>query len=256
MMKDTFKWSLMLTGLVLSGAVALAQPGPPPPGNNPPPPNARPRPNNQRMTPEERRKESEVKLRQMMTNNGITDTSTQDAVLAYLSNELETRKPLRQMGVKLQRALTDQSITDDQIKAMIADYKNAQDLESQNRTKAQSDLDAKIHYSKNPRLQGMLMLMGVLGDGPPLMEGSRRPNERGGKNRPNQDGNKDFTNPEQRKKMLAMFDKNGDGKLDAQEKAAMEAYIQQQRGNTQNNNQAQPPPPPPNNTQDNQTDHN
>jgi hypothetical protein len=250
MKRSSTKWGLILTGLAMSSAVAFAQPGPPPPGNNPPP-NAQP-PQRPRMTPEERRKQTEDKLREMMTNNGVTDTSTQDAVLAYLSNELEARQPLRQMGEKLNRALSDQSITNDQIKGMIADYQNAQDLENQNRIKAQSDLDASIHYSQNPRLQALLMLMGVLGDGPPLMEGPRRPNPRDN-NRPDQKGNKGG-NPEARKKMLEMFDKNGDGKLDAQERAAMQAYIQQRRANKKNGDQA--PPPPPNNNQDNQMDNN
>ena len=97
------------------------------------------------------------------------------------------------------------------------------------------------------------MLMGVLGDGPPLMEGPRRPNQRDDKNRPNQNGNKGVGNPEMRKKMLAMFDKNGDGKLDDQEKAAMQAYLKQQRANKQNNTQTPPPPAPvpPNNNQGN-----
>lgn len=259
MKRSSTKWSLILVGLAMSSAVAFAQPAPPPPGNNPPPPGNNPPPNAQppqrpQMTPEERRKQTEDKLREMMTNNGITDSSMQDAVLAYLSNELEARQPLRQMGIKLQRALGDQSITDDQIKAMIADYKNAQDLENQRRTKAQSDLDANIHYSKNPRLQGLLMLMGVLGNGPPLMEGPRRPNQRDNNNRPNQNANKG-DNPEARKKMLVMFDKNGDGKLDAQERAAMQAYLQQRRAEKQKDNQP-PPPPPPNDNQANPADNN
>jgi len=240
----------MLTSLAMTGAVATAQPAPPPAGN-PPPPNARPqRPDRPRSSPEDRRKQTEDKLREMMIHNGITDISTQDAVLAYLSNELNARRPLRQLGVKLQRALGDQSITDDQIKGMIADYQNAQDLENQRRIKEQSDLDAKIHYSQNPRLQGLLMLMGVLGDGPPLMEGPRGPNQRDGnrpdQNRPNQNGERGGGNPEMRKKMLEMFDKNNDGKLDADERAAMQAY-RQEHGKKQNDNQAPPPPPVDNN---------
>ncbi len=245
-MKSTFKWSLMLTSLAMTGAVAIAQPAPPPAGN-PPQPNARPpRPDRPRMSPEDRRKQMEDNLREMMTNNGVTDTSTQDAVLAYLSNELDARRPLRQMGVKLQRALGDQSITDDQIKAMVADYQNAQDLETQRRSKAQSDLDAKIHYTQNPRLQGLLMLMGVLGDGPPLMEAPRGPNQRGGDNRPNQDGERGGGNPDMRKKMMEMFDKNHDGKLDADERAAMQAY-RQEHGKKQDGDQPPPPPPADNN---------
>jgi hypothetical protein len=243
-MKSTFKWSLMLTSVALSGAIAIGQPGnqppPPPPRNNPPPKAGQPpRPH---MTPEERRKETEDRMRAMMTDNGITDTATQDAVLAYLANELQARGPLRRMGVKLQRALGNPDISDDQIKGLIADYQNAQDLENQRRTKAQSDLDAQIHYSQNPRLQGLLMLMGVLGDGPPLMQGPREPNQRDGNNRPNQNPNEGKgTNPEMRQKMLQMFDKDHDGKLDATERAAMQAYRQQQRAQKEKGDNAPPP---------------
>jgi hypothetical protein len=236
-MKSTFNWSLILAGVALSGGMALAQPGNPPKGDNPPP-NARPpRP---RMTPEERRKETEDRLRAVMTDNGVTDTATQDAVLAYLANDLQARNPLRQMGIKLQRALSDKDVSDDQIKGMIADYQNAQALENQRRTKAQSDLDTQIHYTQNPRLEGLLMLMGVLGDGPPLMEGPRRPNDNQRPPQPPENNQE-----ERRQKMLQMFDKNGDGKLDAQERAAMQAYRQQQRA--ERGNADNPPPPPPNN---------
>lgn len=241
-MKSTFKWSLMLTGLALTGAVAIAQPGSPP-SENSPAQNARPqRPNRPRMQSEERRKQTEDKLREMMIGNGVTDAPTQDAVLAFLANELTARRPLRQMGIKLQRALSDKSITDDQVRAIIADYQNTQDLEHQRRTKAQSDLDGKIHYSQNPRLQGLLMLMGVLGDGPPLMQAPRNPNQRDGNNRPgqnapNQNGERGGGNPEMRKRMMEMFDKNNDGKLDAAERAAMQDY-RQQRNKKQDGDQA------------------
>lgn len=243
-MKSTFKWSLIVMSLAMSSAVAIAQPDPPP--GNPPQPNNRPQgPNRPRMTPEEQRKQSEDRLREVMTSNGVTDASTQDAVLTYLSNELDARQPLRQMGGKLYRALEDQSVSDDQIKGMIADYQNAQDLEKQRRIKAQSDLENKIHYSQNPRLEGLLMLMGVLGNGPPLMEGPRKP--RGEDDRPNPKmGNEGGGNPEMRQKMLQMFDKNGNGKLDPDERAAAQAY-RQEHGNKQNGNQAPPPQAPANN---------
>ena len=243
-MKSTLKWSLMLSSLALTGAVAIADaPPPPPPPANPRPADGRgPGSDRPKMSPEERRQQMEDNLREMMTRNGVTDAATQDSVVAFLSNEMQTRQPLRQMGEKLQRALGDQSVTDDQIKAMIADYQNAQDLEKQNRAKAQSDLDAKIHYSQNPRLQGLLMLMGVLGDGPPLMGGPRGPNQRDDKDRPNPRGDRGG-NPEMQKRMMEMFDKNKDGQLDDQEKAAMQAYMQQRRGGNKAGNQGAPPPP-------------
>lgn len=252
-MKSTFKWSLIVMSLAMSSAVAIAQPAPPP--GNPPPPNARPQGHDRpRMSPEEQRKQSEDRLREVMTTNGVTDTSTQDAVLTYLSNELEARQPLRQMGSKLYRALEDQSISDDQIKAMIADYQNAQDMEKQRRAKAQSDLEGKIHYSQNPRLEGLLMLMGVLGNGPPLMEGPRKP--RGEGDRPNpKNGNAEGGNPEMRQKLLQMFDKNGDGKLDPDERAAAQAY-RQEHANKPKGNQAPPPPPANNDANDQMNDNN
>lgn len=239
-MKNTFNWSLVLTGLVLGGSIAFAQPNPND-GPPPPPPNGQP-PRPPRETPEQRRQEQETQLRTLMSSNGVTDAPTQDAVLTYLEDELKARAPLRQMGLKLYRALGDQNISNDQIQAMIADYQNAQDLENQRRTKSQSDLDAKIHYTKNPRLQGLLLLMGVLGDGPPLMEGQRRPNQPGNGQNP---------------RMMQRFDKNGDGTLDAQERAALQAYRQQQRAKNGNppppdNNQGDNPPPPNNGNQNDQ----
>ena len=226
-MKSTFKRILIGTALALTSAGTFAHAAPPSGGGSPRPDARPPRPERPHMTPEERRKQTEDKMRNMMANNGVTDGNTQDAVLAYLTNELEARRPLRQIGIKLQRALSDENTTDDQIKAIIADYENVQNLENQRRTQAQSDLDKAIQYSQNPRLQGLLMLMGVLGDGPPLMVAPRN-NRREGNNRPNQNKGRGEGNPEMRKKIMEQFDKNNDGKLDAEERAAIQAYRQQQ----------------------------
>lgn len=239
-MKSTFRRYAMLTMLALASASAIVQAAPPPAGN-PPPPKARPQqPERPRMSPEERREKTEDRLREMMAANSITDNSTQDTVLAFLANELEARRPLRQLGNKLQRALSGQDTTDAQIKALIADYQNAQDLENQRRAKAQDELDKSIHYSENPRLQGLLLLMGVLGDGPPLMQAPRRANQHAGNNRPRPNGERGGGNPEMRKQIMEMFDKNNDGKLDANERSAMQAHRQQQR---KNQNKGQNPPP-------------
>jgi len=252
-MKSTLMKGFILTGLVIGSGVSFAQSGDTPPqrpprngafnngGNRQP--QQRPR-----MTPEQRQEQSEERLRNVMKENGITEPADQNAVLAYLADELEARRPLRQKGMKLQEALSDSNTTDAQIKALVDDYHNAQKVEEQRRIKAQNDLDAKIHYTKNPRMEGFLMLMGVLGDGQPMMQG-RRSSQGGRNNRPGRGqgdrggrperGPNERGNNDRRGQWMQRFDKNGDGVLDEQERAEMEAQ-RQQRGRNPRDRQGVP----------------
>jgi len=254
-MKSTLIKGLVLTGLMVGGGVSFAQNGgapaqrPPYNNNNSYSNNNRPQ-QRPRMTPEQRQEQSEERLRGVMKENGITEEADQNAVLAYLSDELEARKPLRQMGMKLQGALGDTATTDVQIKALVEDYQNAQAVEKQRRLKAQSDLDAKIHYTKNPRMEAFLMLMGVLGDGQPMMQGRRSPeggrNDRPGRGpggrggRGDRGGRDQGNNGDRRGQWMQRFDKNGDGTLDDQERAQMEAQRQQRGRNNPGHSQGIP----------------
>lgn len=194
-------------------------------------------------------------MRQMLTQAGVNDATTQTAVLDYIEADMEARRPLREQGNKIFRALRDGAVTNDQLDALVTDYRSAQQAETARREKAQTDLDTKINYSKNPRLEAVLLLSGLVGDGPMMFQGGGRggPGEGGG--RGGQPGAKGQGQEEKRydsrrtpAETLERFDTNKDGKLDDTEKAAMQAEIQrrrEQRPNANKPNNAPAPAPAP-----------
>lgn len=215
---------MMFTSATFSpGAQAQPDLNNAPKGDNPPPRERRNRNNrdNALMGPEQN-------LRRLMTQAGIGEGATQDAILEYVRADLQARQPLREQGGKLIQALRAGAVTDEQMAALVADYRAAQQVEKTRREQAEADLDAKINYSKNPRLEAMLLLSGVIGEGGGLM----MPRGFGGGGRGGGPGGGQFQNPEQREqrrqRMLDRFDANKDGKLDEQEEAAMRAQRQQE----------------------------
>ena len=139
--------------------VAQAQPdlNNAPKGDNPPP---RARPNRPNRGQNGRTPEDNV--RQMLTQAGVNDAATQTAILDYVKADIDARAPLRDQGKKILQALRDGAVTDDQLLALVTDYRAAQQAERTRRTQAEAALDAKINYSKNPRLESVLLNIGAL----------------------------------------------------------------------------------------------
>lgn len=241
---------------------------------NPPENNRLPRQNayNRGGNPAEMQQRMEAGMRQMLTQAGVNDAPTQDIVLAYVKVDTDARSPMRMQSMKLWQAVRGGGVTDDQLLALVTDYRASQQAEKVRREKAEADLEAKIHFSKNPRLEALLLLSGMIGDGGnPMMMGGGRGMGGGGRG-PNAGGaagmNGQLGQPggpqnigDMRKKMQEKFDKNGDGTLDADEKAAFEQWRAERRkerenqqqdqppapgGNPNGNNDNPPPPPPPN----------
>lgn len=188
----------------------------------------------------EQRRKSEEGIRQMLAQSGLEDAVLQDTVLEYVREDLEARKPLREQGAKLLRVLRDGTLTEEQLSALVADYRTAQLEEKVRQENAQKMLDEKINFSKNPRLEAMLLLSGLIGEssgnsmlmrrgpgagrgaGPGAGTGAERGRMREGEN----------ANPEERRqRFLERFDKNKDGKLDEEETAAMRKQLDNQRPN-------------------------
>lgn len=201
-------------------------------------PAARNRPN--RGGNKDNRRTPEENVRQIMTQAGVNDAATQTAILDYIKADMEARAPLREQGKTLYNALQGGAVTDDQLLALVTDYRSAQQAETERRKQSQADLDAKINYTKNPRLEAMLLLTGLIGDGPMMFQGGGRgggpggPGMRGGgPGGPGQPGakggGKGMTREERQQKMLERFDTNKDGQLDDAEKAAMQEKRREQR---------------------------
>jgi hypothetical protein len=194
------------------------------------------------------RAQMEQRLREMLAHVGVNDAPTQDAVVAFLQADTQARRPLREQNTKLFQALNNGGVTDDQLLALVTDLRAAQDAEKVRREKAQADLDAKIHYTQNPRLEAVLMLAGLIGDGQntPMFLGG---GDRGDRGRQGGQGDDPQRREQMKQKMLQRFDANKDGQLDDAEKAVMHEQMQKRREQRQQGQgapgNAAPPPPAP-----------
>ncbi len=118
----------------------------------------------QQLTPEERRQQIEEKLRALMVNLGVTAAPTQDAILDYLAQDETSRATLREAEKKLMTGLS-RDVPPERMRDLLADYRGAIEADRDRRAVAQRNLDARIGYSLEPRLESVLWLMGVLGEG-------------------------------------------------------------------------------------------
>ncbi len=115
-------------------------------------------------TPEERRRQTEEKLRALMVNLGISVAASQDAILDYLTEDELARASLRDAEKSLMTGLR-RDVPPERMRALLDDYRAAIEGEKSNRNAAQRKLDARIGYSLDAKLESVLWLMGVLGDG-------------------------------------------------------------------------------------------
>ena len=223
------KMKSLKNGLVLGVAllfsplalVAQAQPdlNELPKGDNPAP---HVRPNRA----EQQLKLADQAVRSMLVQGGVNDVATQDAVLSYMKEDTQARRPMRELGAKLFQAMRAEGVTDEQMLALVADYRAAQQAEEGRREEAQEALDAKIHYSENPRLEAILLLAGLIGDGDPFMKARA-----GGANPAN--GADAQQRQENRKKMMELYDKNINGQLEPDERKLMRQDRKAQRQQAQ-----------------------
>lgn len=116
----------------------------------------------------ERRRKTEERMRAAMTNLGFSDPALQSALMTYIAQEEEARRPLREQSRKVYQALRS-NVPDAQVLILMSDWRSALEADKARHLQAQAALDAQIGYSKSPRLEAMLLLMGVVGDGPLLM---------------------------------------------------------------------------------------
>ena len=124
----------------------------------------------------------EATVRSMLTRAGFTDTNIQDAVVAHLEARQKLPNKARAAQLKMMRAMApaqgglpgeanapQEALTDEQARALINEYRAALEEERAERAKSEAELDAKIGFSKNPRLEMTLILMGALGEGTSMM---------------------------------------------------------------------------------------
>lgn len=129
----------------------------------------------QNMTPEQRaafqqqaqqrmEQRREEQTRNSLIEQGFTNKDSQNAILEFVKAQNKARAPIREQAQKLTEVLRDQDVTDPEITIQLADLRAAIKAEKERTEAAEKELDAKIGYTKNARLDALLTTRGILGD--------------------------------------------------------------------------------------------
>lgn len=103
-------------------------------------------------------------LRGMLERSGVNTQAQQDAVLAFAREQETATQSLRVMAEKLVTAVSTLGVPDTEVARLLKDLQDAVAKEKERRKTARADLDKKINYSKQPRLEMGLTMMGLIGD--------------------------------------------------------------------------------------------
>ncbi len=133
------------------------------------------------MTPEQRQQERDSQLREMLTDAGFTNKTTQDEIIAFATEQDEARRDVHDKARQINDALHDNA-TDAQLAALLTAYRTTEKTAQTRREVALKTLDAKIKFSAQPKLDALLVTRGITGEaGPPPRGGMER---RGGRDEP------------------------------------------------------------------------
>jgi hypothetical protein len=132
------------------------------------------RPDFRSMTPEQRRQRMEQfmeqRLRDELTHAGFAQKAMQDPIVQFATTRETQRRTVRDKAGKLRAAVANKS-SDAQIAALLADLRKTQSATKTQRNQALKTLNAKVGYTKKPRLEAVLTLAGLVGDEPLPMGG-------------------------------------------------------------------------------------
>ncbi|HEX8235869.1 MAG TPA: hypothetical protein VF600_07920 [Abditibacteriaceae bacterium] len=126
----------------------------------------------QNMTPGERqqlmRQNREAATRRLLERAEVTDAATQNTIVEYIAGEQEarekSRQSLRTANQKLAQAVRTGAVTQAQLGTLLGEFQNAAADEKERRATTAAELDRKVGYSKNPRLEAVLTILGAIGD--------------------------------------------------------------------------------------------
>ena len=113
---------------------------------------------------QERAKRAE-EMRLLMASFGFEDRALQDSILNYIREEIRARSLLRRHSAALYQMLREKDATDEALKAALTAYNEALEIDRERRLHAEDDLNVRINFRARPRLEAMLTLFGVVGEG-------------------------------------------------------------------------------------------
>jgi len=161
-----FWWFLGAAAIAWSVSAALAQQEnvPPPPANENAPQQNREAGRERNMTPEERRAEMERRIAERLKQQGFTDEDI--AALKQFNQEREAaQRALNEAFRSLVQTARMTGATDDQARLAVAQYREAMKTYEAALEASRKKLDERIHYSTRPKVEAILLSLGVLDNG-------------------------------------------------------------------------------------------
>lgn len=153
----------------------------------------------QPLTPEQQRAAITTYLRPQLVAANVTDQKQQDAVLSFISDELDARQKLGESARSLAVATRNPALSDAQIAGLLNEYVAVIQDDKARHQKALDTLKPAINVSQFPRLEASLTLFGLWNDAPNLggnlFGGGLGRGGNGGGNRRNQNQNGAGQNP-------------------------------------------------------------
>jgi hypothetical protein len=104
----------------------------------------------------------EERQRQLMVQSGITDKTVQDTIIEFVRTQEQARRPLLQMARDLSQNLATRP--NEEITTVLAAFRKAAADDQTRYEAALKELDQKIQYSANPKIETFLTLIGVIGN--------------------------------------------------------------------------------------------
>ena len=109
-------------------------------------------------------RQREENLRRLMRSLGCNVPEVQNAVIDYIVRDTGARQPLRDSTSRLFLAMRTPGLPDSQIGVILKETRIALDGDKTRRTEAENAMRAAIAYNMTPRLEAMLLLLGLQGD--------------------------------------------------------------------------------------------
>jgi hypothetical protein len=160
-----------MLGLLTCASISQAQPdiNNGAKAENPANRNRRIRPNKVEMTPEQR---AIARVQRQLQALGTPDAATEETIAKYVAVELTAREPLLEKGQQLAAGLKTEALSDAQVAALLNDYQAAVEENRERHLKAVAALKKAVDFSKMPKVEALLTVLGIYGEGPSILNSS------------------------------------------------------------------------------------
>ena len=106
----------------------------------------------------------ENNIRNLMRSMGVSSREMQDMVLLHITSETQAREPMRAASGRLLQAMRTPGYTEAQLSVLLNDCRVSFDTDKARRFDALTTLKAKIGPDLSPRMESMILLLGLEGD--------------------------------------------------------------------------------------------